>query len=94
MRELYDLIFSLPPRSFTLIAVLFGFILIDDLNGDEQNALGNFIIMVGQVLETNSGQKQLLEDIETNKQINTMQETIKKLQDEVDMLKYSNHTNQ
>jgi len=87
MRELYDFIFSLPPRSFTLLAILLGFILIDDLNADEQNALGNFIIMVGQVIETNSAQQQILEDIVSNKKLQTMQDKLDQLQRDIDMLK-------
>lgn len=58
--------FDLPPRTLTLIALLLGFVMIDDLTADEQNALGNFLQLIGQTLETNSAQMQLLQNKEQN----------------------------
>lgn len=54
-------LFSLPPKQFSLLGSLFGIILIDDLSVDEQNALGNFIVSVGQAILTAAAQAQLLE---------------------------------
>lgn len=87
MRELYDLIFSLPPRSFTLVAILFGFILIDDLTAAEQNALGNFIILIGQVLETNSAQQQLVQNRSSNINQKNINDEIVRLRQEIEKLK-------
>lgn len=72
--------FSLPPRTMTTIAVLLGYLMIDDLTADEQNTLGNFLILIGQVLETNSAQQQLLNDLVTNQKINLMEAKIKALE--------------
>lgn len=83
MQELYDMIFSLPPKSFTLVSVIIGFILIDDLDGAEQNALGNFIIMIGQVLETNSGQQQLISSRTSDQNNNKLEKEIEKLKQEI-----------
>ena len=70
MREIYNLIFSLPPKQFTIIAFLLGILLVDDLNATEQNALGGFFELVGQVLITNAAQSQLIQNIVTNNQNN------------------------
>lgn len=46
--------------TFTLSAIVIGFLLIDDLNPSEQNSIGNWFMMVGQVLCTNASQQQVL----------------------------------
>lgn len=45
---------QLPPRVFTISAFTIGLILIDDLDSSEQNALGNWLMLVAQVLCTNA----------------------------------------
>lgn len=42
------------PRIFTLSAFIIGFILIDDLDSSEQNALGSWFMLLGQTLCTNA----------------------------------------
>lgn len=51
---------NINPKTFTLSAVILGYILIDDFTANEQNAIANWFILVGQVMETNSSQQQLL----------------------------------
>lgn len=48
------------PTIFTGSACVIGLLLMDELNASEQNALGNWLILLGQVLETNSAYLQLL----------------------------------
>lgn len=62
MRNLYDLILNLPAKQYTLVSTIIGFALIDDLTALEQNTLGNFLMLIGQILETNSAQEQLLQN--------------------------------
>lgn len=45
---------EIPPRLFTLSAFAVGFLLIDDLDSSEQNAVGNWLMLVAQVLCTNA----------------------------------------
>ncbi len=45
---------------YTSTAFLIGILLCDDLTPAEQNSLGNWFMMVGQALCTNSAQQQLL----------------------------------
>lgn len=71
---------NIPPKMFTLSAVTIGYLLIDDLTANEQNALGNWLMLIAQVLCTNAFYKQVqterLSDEDTinmlNKMINTM----------------------
>ena len=50
---------DVPPKLFTLSAVAIGYILLDDATAEEQNALGNWLMLVAQVLCTNGFYKQL-----------------------------------
>lgn len=42
------------PRVFTWSAFIVGYLLIDDLDSSEQNALGNWLMLASQVLCTNA----------------------------------------
>lgn len=71
---------NIPAKLFSLSAVTIGYLLIDDLTANEQNALGNWLMLIAQVLCTNAFYKQVqterLNDEDTinmlNKMINTM----------------------
>ena len=56
--------FKLPPRTMTALAVAIGFLLAETLSSDEQSSLGNFLMLIAQMVETNSAQAQLLQDTE------------------------------
>ena len=45
---------NVPPKLFSLSAVVVGYILIDDMTANEQNAVGNCLMLVAQVLSTNA----------------------------------------
>ena len=51
---------QISPRMFTLSAFIVGYLLIDDLTANEQNALGNWLMLVAQVLSTNAFYKQVM----------------------------------
>ncbi len=46
-------------KAFSLSAVIVGYLLIDDLTANEQNALGNWLMLTAQVLCTNAFYKQV-----------------------------------
>lgn len=54
--------FSLPPKQFSLLSSLIGIVLIDNLDTNQQNSLGNFLINVGQAILTSAAQGQLIEN--------------------------------
>lgn len=55
-----NLIPNIPPKLFSGSAVAVGYLLIDDLTANEQNALGNWLMLVAQVLSTNAFYKQVM----------------------------------
>lgn len=50
------------PRVFTLSAVIIAFLLMDDFTANEQNAIGNWLMTVGQTLEANAAFQQVVEE--------------------------------
>ena len=52
---------NIPPSTFTLSAVIVGFLLTDNATPNEQNALGNWLMLVSQYLCTNAAYGQLLQ---------------------------------
>lgn len=57
-----NLIPNIPPKAFSFSAVVVGYLLIDDLTANEQNALGNWLMLVAQVISTNAFYKQVMAD--------------------------------
>lgn len=55
-----SLIPNIPPKLFSFSAVAVGYLLIDDTTANEQNALGNWLMLVAQVLSTNAFYKQVM----------------------------------
>lgn len=53
---------NIPPKIFSLSAVIVGYILIDDMTAKEQNALGNWLMLVAQVLSTNAFYRQVMQE--------------------------------
>lgn len=57
-----NLIPNVPPKIFSFSAVVVGYLLIDDLTANEQNALGNWLMLTSQVLCTNAYYKQVQQE--------------------------------
>ncbi len=89
---------DISPKTFTLSAVVIGYLLLDDLSANEQNALGNWLMLIAQLLCTNAFYKEVrqergLEDNDnmgTDKTIEMMQKMMKAMQKEIDELKQKN----
>lgn len=77
------------PSFFVLSAFTVGYILLEELDGFEQNAIGNWLMLVGQVLETSAT---LLPSSPPSANITNFkyfdQETLKKVRDAID--RYTN----
>lgn len=77
------LIPNIPPKLFSLSAVIVEYLLIDDTTANEQNALGNWLMLTAQVLCTNAFYKQVQQErgIDTsNVKQPTTEETIAMLE--------------
>ena len=92
-----NLIPNIPPKLFSLSAVTVGYLLIDDTTANEQNALGNWLMLVAQILCTNAFYKQVMQErgFDNNKNdseqtISMMQKMMDSLQKEIDEIKKGN----
>jgi len=81
---------SLPPKQFALLSAILGSLLIDDLNIDQQNALGNFIVGIGQTILISAAQEQSLKN--NNSQNDQVLDDIADLKNQITLLnkKFSN----
>ena len=81
---------------FTLSAVVVGFLLLQELDLNEQNDLGNWFLLLGQLLCTNAARLSVLQTTDSlsintsndNQDMSDMLEkTVKSMQQEIDELK-------
>ena len=74
-----NLIPNTTPELFSLSAVIVGYLLIDDMTANEQNALGNWLMLVGQLVSTNAYYANVV--TERNRQTNfNNQDTLRMLE--------------
>lgn len=59
--SLTDRFFDLPAELMTALGTVLGFALLGPLSYDQQDVLGNWLELVGEILETNAAQGQLLQ---------------------------------
>lgn len=52
---------SANPHLYAMLAVTVGFSCVGDYNANEQNSIGNWLILVGQYILTHAAQQQLIE---------------------------------
>ena len=95
-----NLIPNIPAKAFSFSAIVVGYLLIDDLTANEQNALGNWLMLTAQVLSTNAFYKQVMQErnlgstnthsYNENDTIVMMQKMMDALQKEIDEIKKGN----
>lgn len=86
---------DIPAKAFSFSAVVVGYLLIDDLTANEQNALGNWLMLTAQVLCTNAFYKQVQAERYENTSnqfskddtIHIMEKMISAMQKELDSLR-------
>lgn len=75
--------FDLPAELMSAIGTVLGFAMIGDLTSTQMNSLGGFLMLIGQVLQTTAGQRQVREEAVQNRQIDEMQAAIRQLQQQL-----------
>lgn len=80
---------QMSPFSFTGSAVFIGFLLTKDLSSNEQNAIGNWFMLLGQVMETYAAQGNVLNSQSTSPNLETLNKVLEKMQQEINTLKNS-----
>jgi len=61
MVKYMDDLFTLNPKVSSAICILIGYLLIDDLTANEQNVVGNWLMLISQLLITTSASQALIE---------------------------------
>lgn len=85
---------NVSPKAFSFSAIIVGYLLIDDLTANEQNALGNWLMLTAQVLCTNAYYKQVQQERSTfNKNVSNedgiemLKKMVNALNEEIENLK-------
>lgn len=84
------IVFDVDPYSFTGSAFWLGIILVNDLSSDEQDSVGNWLQLVGLVMQTYASQVSTIQstkDNDSNDDIKTLKKAISKLNKELDKIK-------
>ena len=88
---------NIEDKALTTLAFVIGLALIDNLSSTEQNAVGNWLMLVAQILCTNAFYKQVMQErgFDNNKNdseqtIAMMQKMMDALQKEIDEIKKGN----
>ncbi len=89
-----NLIPNISPKTFSASAIIVGYLLIDDLTTNEQNALGNWLMLTAQVLCTNAYYKQVQQErnivpekSKEKQEIDMLQQLLNALEKELNNLK-------
>ena len=77
---------DISPKTFTLSAVIIGYLLIDDTTANEQNALGNWLMLIAQVLCTNAFYKQVQQERSTSTNQPNTEQTVQMIQKMIDAM--------
>lgn len=66
-----DNLFLYNPKTYTIAAIIIGYILIEELSIDDQNAVGNWLMTVGQILDGNAAIAQAIQNKQNQNDNNT-----------------------
>lgn len=87
---------NVSPKAFSFSAIIVGYLLIDDLTANEQNALGNWLMLTAQVLCTNAYYKQVQQERSTSNKnvsnedgIEILKKMVNALNEEIENLKHN-----
>lgn len=61
---------NIDPHEYAIVACIIGYACVGNYNANEQNTIGNWLILVGQYILTHAAQQQLIESRIENNNIN------------------------
>ncbi|MBR5284138.1 MAG: hypothetical protein IKU27_03725 [Clostridia bacterium] len=73
--------FDMPSELMTALATVLGFALLGDMDADQQNAVGNFLMLIGQILTTDATQAQTLQARLDADQQKALEERVRRLEE-------------
>lgn len=77
--SLTDRFFDLPAELLTALGTVLGFALLGPLSYDQQDVLGNWLELVGEVLETTAAQGQLLQQRRQDQRLDALERELARL---------------
>ena len=77
MKDSFNKLFNINPKYSTIFAFIIGYILIDDLDINEQNMLGEWIMLIAQTIVTNANSQNIIESRIKGNNININSKEIK-----------------
>ncbi len=81
---------NIDPHTFSIIAVVVGYASVGSYTVNEQNSIGNWLILVGQYMLTHAAQQQLIEGRKAQSKQNDIEliiDALKKMKDELEKIK-------
>ena len=81
--SLTDRFFDLPAELMTALGTVLGFALTGGLTYAQQNTLGNWLELIGQILDTNAAQGQLLQAREQGDRLTAVERELAALRREL-----------
>ena len=78
--NLAEAVFALPPEVVSALGVLAAFALSSDQSADQVNALGNFLMLIGQVMSTLSAQISLQQASGQQDEIAALWQAVRRLE--------------
>lgn len=81
--SLTDRFFDLPAELMTALGTVLGFALTGGLTYAQQNSLGNWLELIGQILDTNAAQGQLLQAQDNGRRLDLLEREMAALRQEL-----------
>lgn len=81
---------NIDPHTFSIIAVVVGYASVGSYTVNEQNSIGNWLILVGQYMLTHAAQQQLIEGRKAQNKQNDIEliiDALNKMKDELEKIK-------
>ena len=75
--------FDMPSELMTALGTVIGFALLGDMDADQQNAVGNFLMLIGQILTTDATQAQTLQARQDADRQKALEERIRRLEEQL-----------
>lgn len=81
---------NIDPQTFSIIAVIVGYASVGSYTVNEQNSIGNWLILVGQYMLTHAAQQQLIEGRKAQSKQNDIEliiNALNKMKEELEKIK-------
>ena len=75
--------FNMPSELMAALGTVIGFALLGEMDADQENAVGNFLMLIGQILTTDATQAQTLQGRQAAEQQETLEQRVRQLEEQL-----------